>query len=218
MGRKRVYGGSATKRVYKKAKSLPAKVTRLQRQVALLRPEEKVFQGTISVNNITQAAGNIQYVSAVLQGSADSSRVVDTIRPTYIRVIGLVNPFLLVTQVRMFLVKDLQSNGVIPTIGSATSSILTTFLPRTALPTTTTRKRFKILWEYSMTDNQALQGVDGSPYFDTGRIPLSGVTTFQATTGGVADALKNQYYFVTIVDGADTLDYNAGYEIGFTDV
>lgn len=218
MNRKRVYGGSAPKRVYKKAKSLPAKVTRLQRQVALLRPEEKVFQGTLSVVNVTQAAGSISYVSAVLQGSADSNRVGDTIRPTYIRMIGLVNPFGSVTQVRMFVVKDMQSNGAIPTIGSATSSILTTFLPRTALPNVANRKRFKILWEYSMTDNQAAQGVDGSPYWDTGRIPLSGVTTFQATTGAVADALKNQYYFVAIVDGADTLDFNAAYEIGFTDV
>lgn len=217
MNRKRVYGGSAPKRVNKKAKSLPAKVSRLQRQVALLRPEEKVFQGSLSVNNITQAAGSIQYVSLVLQGSGDSNRIGDTIRPTYIRVVGLVNPFGSVTQMRMFLVKDMQSNGLVPTIAGA-NAILTSFVPRIALPNVANRKRFKIIWEYSMTDNQALQGVDGSPYWDTGRIPLSGVTTYQGTAAAQADALKNQYYFVTIVDGADTLDYNAGYEIGFTDV
>jgi len=118
----------------------------------------------------------------------------------------------------MFIVKDMQSNGLVPLVGGGALTILNALQPRTALPLTATRKRFKIIWELSMTDNQAAQGVDGAPAWDTGRIPLSGITTYQASSGINVDALKNQYYLVTIVDGADTLDYNAGYEIGFTDV
>lgn len=201
-----------------KPKSVAQKVTRLQRQVALLKPEVKYFQGIFNTANITQAAGLIVFLSGMTQGSADNNRIGDSIRPKSIRCRGLFADSAAVTQLRMLLVKDNDSNGLTPVISGATTAILTTFVPRSAFLTNQNKKRFTIMYDRYMTLTSITNGYSAHPAFDTGVIKLSGLTTYINSGGTGADAGKNQYYWVVLTDGADTLDLNGGWELGFTDV
>lgn len=223
MFRKRMYGGGsyANQVPYKKGrygKTLNNKVTRLQRQVALLKPESKAKLTAMSISNITQAAGSISFLSGIDQGTTDEQRVGDSVRMQSIRVVGLFNPLGSVVHMRWFVVKDLDTNSSTPSIAGSSQSILDSFVPRVAYPLQATKKRFKILAEGSMTTQQEVNGFGGAPFFDTGKIKLNCVSTYVATGSTSASGGKNQFYFVVIVDGADTLDFNARSEIMFTDV
>jgi len=219
-GRKRsggwAWGTKTTAR--KKAKTVAAQVTRLQRQVALLKPETKIFYASVSVSNVTQAGGNITYMSDVVQGTADNNRVGDTIRPQWIQLRGEGEQTGGATNFRVMLVKDSDSNGVIPSIAGAAESIFIDFLARTTYPNSLTAKRFTILYDKYFTTNSITYGANGGGYVDSGKIKLSGLTTYRANAGNNTDAGKNQYYVVVVVDGADTLDINFKTMMGFTDV
>jgi len=218
-GRKRAGGwawGSALA-PKKKAKTVAAKVTRLQRQVALLKPETKIFYASGSQSNVTQAAGVIMYHSDVVQGTADNNRIGDSIRPQWIQLRGMCN-ISGQTTFRVMLVKDSDSNGVVPSIAGAAESIFIDFLARTCFRNSLTHKRFTVLYDKFVNDRQLTYGANGGGYFDSGKIKLSGVTTYRASAGNNTDAGKNQYYVVIVVDDADTADFNWKTEMGFTDV
>lgn len=220
-GRKRSggWGWGAKMAPMKKAKTLPAKVSRLQRQVALLKPETKLSYGALSTNNITQAAGAIMYCSPVPQGALDNDRIGDTIRPQFMRVRGHITGINTVgCLVRFIVIKDTQSNQATPVISGATYGVFSSFVARTAHIRPESVKRFKVLYDYTMSGEAMTSGFGNAPFFDTGVIKLSGVTTFTADGGTTAGAGKNQYYMVVLVDGADTGDLNAESTLGFTDV
>lgn len=222
-GRKRAGGwgwrGSKDPLPKRRKANIQEKVTRLQRQVALLKPETKVFQGIFNTANITQAAGLIVHLSPVVVGTGDTNRVGDTIRPSYVKVEGFFSGFGTSINVRFMVVKDTMSNGVLPIIGTTADAILTSFSARSALQNVATRKRFKVIYERVYGIEAMMNGDNNKPYFDSGNLALSGPTTYQTAGGAaIADALKNHYYFLAIVDNADTLDLNGSWEIGFTDV
>jgi len=218
VGRKRAGGWAwGSRSAPKKAKTVAAKVSRLQRQVALLKPEVKTFYQSISVSNVTQAAGNITYVSDVQQGTSDTTRVGDTIRPQYIRLRGQISPSG-PTAARLMIVKDSDSNGVIPTIAGAAESIFLDFTARCTAQNSLTDKRFTVVYDRYFSTNAQIYGSNNAGYVDSGKIKLSGVSTFRANAGNNTDAGKNQYYFVCVVDDADTADINFRTELWFTDV
>lgn len=193
-------------------------LTRLQRQVALLKPEVKYFQGTISNSNITQAAGICISVSDVLQGITDANRVADDVRAISIRVRALFTDVTAVTLLRFLVVKDKETNGVSPTVaGNSVTSIFNSVNPRAAMQLSSNRKRFTILYDQSFTNTQAASGYYRAPFVDTGVIKLSGTTSYLGTAGATTDLGRNQYYVVILVDGADTADVNGGWEFCFTD-
>lgn len=207
----------AVKPAAKRAKTLAGKVTRLQRQVALLKPEVKVLYTPISQSNITQAAGFIAYVSDVLQGTGEGGRVGDNVRGVSIRLRGTMEPTGS-TSFRVCIIKDLDSNGVIPVIGSSANAVFENFIARTTFQNTATMKRFRVLWEQYFSAATITQGALNAGYFDSGVIKLNTVSTYVAAGGTVADAGKNQYYIIILVDDADTADVNARVQFKYTDV
>lgn len=216
---KRMYvGRRSSGRPSKKAKTLGAKVSRLQRQVALLKPEVKEIFTTASTSNVTQAAGLVQYVSDVIQGTAESNRIGDTIRCTEIEVRGFISDTANVTTARLMLVKDNDSNGVIPSISGTAQSILTSFSARQTYPANQTSKRFTIIYNEVWNGVNATLGTGNGGMIQSGPIMLRGVSTFSSSAGTNADAGKNQYYLVLLVDGADTADINAVVRLRYTDV
>lgn len=217
IGRKRQGGwGWKGSKDPKRSKTVAAKVSRLQRQVALLKPEVKRFSSTLSQANISQAGGFIQCLSLQVQGSDDVNRIGDSIRGVYIRVVGLLSQFSNLTKV--YVVKDKESNGTTPVIAATSNSIFNSFNPRNAILNHERRNRFSVLYERAITSASATYGFAKDPYFDTGEMKISGLTTFIGTAGTTADSGKNQYYIVVLCDGADTTDLNGTAEMGFTDV
>jgi len=215
--RKRFARAAMAKPAAKRAKTVAAKVTRLQRQVALLKPETKYQISGISVSNIAAATGYINYVSDIVQGTTDNTRIGDSIRPQWIQLRG-VSSTVGAIGFRVMIVKDADSNGAIPDIEGSTSSIFLDAVARTTCQLTATRKRFSVLFDKYYTTNSLTYGANNAGYFDSGPIKLSGISTYRATGGTVADGGKNQYYVVVLVDDADTLDLNARVVFAYTDV
>jgi len=148
-------------------KTVAAKITRLQRQVALLKPEVKWFYSTVSVSNVTQAGGNITYVSDVVQGTTDNTRVGDSIRPVSIQLRGTCEPTGS-TDFRIMIVKDTDSNGVIPTIAGTAESIFIDFIARTTYKNSLTAKRFSVIYDRYYSANTITYGAMNAGYFDLG--------------------------------------------------
>ena len=228
MFRKRTYGGSyaggapAAKR-YSKARTVNSKVVALQKKVALLSPEVKSFFISISEANITAAAGRIFRLSNIVQGLTDVNRVGDKVRVLNIKLSIDAGQFFATvggspTSYRVAIVKDLMSNGVLPTISGAVTSIYNSFTPfNQQMVQKVTRNRFKVLKQWYVDSNQLAGGTRS--WTIPMNIPCNFVQSYLSSAGTIADADKNQLYLViTTNDGASTLDIGGLAEISFTDV
>jgi len=230
MYRKRVYGGP-TSGAYsgggKRARvvaPLTAKVKALQRKVALLSPEVKVYETAITDANITAAAGAISYISDILQGTADSNRIGDKVHAKSLSIRFRIGDFGTASSSNpgtycFTLIQDKESNGVIPSIAGGVNSIFSSFDTKSnkfILPSTS--DRFKILKQKYVSANALVYGVGGGPVWDW-KVPLNSTMTFNSSAGTVADASKGALYMVTTTtDASSTIDLVYGLHLYFTDV
>jgi len=221
---KRRYVGieSANKRQKsgKKPARLKAQVSRLKRQVAALKPEVKISYQTSSQVNVTNV-GVVVPLSLVAEGLTDELRLGDTIKPVRlnlkIQVASGNNATANNTNVHKYMViRDRRSNGVVPSIAGASTSILEAFTPRDAMICHQGQTRFKSLAEYDVSATQLLNGTI-SPLCDMS-IPLSGTTTYIDQTAAQGGAGDNHYYLLILTDSTDnTIDFAISWQFMFTD-
>lgn len=213
-------GGGGGKRA-RPSSALSAKVQNLQRKVALLRPETKVLNTLVNVNNIT-TAGSVTYLTAHAQALTDAGRIGDKIRVTGIS--GMVSVYsgaLAATGVMysIFVIKDNDSNGVVPSITGTAESIFTDANPRTAFAQTGTSGRYKILARKDFGSNSVYLGGPQSGTYQKFNIKLNNVLTYRDTTAAQTAAGKNALYMVIITDdGSNTVDVVCPCSITYTDV
>lgn len=215
-------GAPAFKRA-KKAHTDHAKLMRLQKQVNALRPEVKMFEGSIVPTFPTNTTGSIDYISAVSQGSDNTNRIGDKISPKWIDIIvaitaGGTHSASSVDQVNFYLIKDLESNGVAPIVSGSAQSIFTSPNPVRATLNTNTRERFKIVKKWIFPYNELFSG--NIPFIRQHRLNLSGVTFFHGAGSNNAAAGKNSYWMVALSTQPAVTTEVANYEylFGFTDV
>jgi len=214
--RKRFFGSAKNGPPAKKAKTLATKVTRLQRQVALLKPEVKHIVTLANFVNITAAAGGIQPLVLVDQGTTASERVGDVIRAQSIEIIISEGSVSAGAQVRFIIVKDTQNAGAVPTISGSTSAVMSSFSPSTAFLNPSARPRYKILYD----DIHVHETLAYSEYPSSIRrcgFKLNFPITFIGAGGG--DYGKNSLWLIVLTnDAAGTMDIVAEYDLAFTDV
>lgn len=205
----------------KRAKTVQAKLSRLQRQVALLKPETKIFQSTGSFTNMTAGTYYVQYLSAIAQGSDKVNRIGNTIRPKGLHLKGALQDWVTSAQgdaYYMAIVLDRDSNGVVPTASGTAESIFTSANFYSALVQENTADRFKILWDNTATSYAMTNGLKGYPFIEL-RSALSSAMTFRDTSAAQTGAGKNALYLVLLPIASNSLvDFNFGWEITFTDV
>jgi len=219
MMKKRWNGGRLIdNRPAKKAKTVAAAVSRLQRQVALLKPEVKTFFSEVAAINVTQAAGFIQAISLIRQGTDINNRVGDSVRGVKLGFKGEMSDNGGGTSVRVLIIRDSDSNGTTPVIGGAVSAVFVTgFVARIATQRSETKKRFTILYDKYLPEQAYTNGAMGAGYFEW-ESALSSVTSYLSDGATTASASKNQYYMVVLVDGADTADFNFMCRFDYSDV
>jgi len=218
LGRKRIYGGRLP--VAKRSKSISAKVTRLQRQVAVLRPELKWVTSGSSITNVDDGAGGIAYLSGISQGTDIVNRVGDYVHAKKIdinvKVVSGIESAASHVTYRVLLVLDKDSNGTVPTIAAVANAILTGTQPINQL-NRTTAGRFKILRDKILSSTALITGAN--EFLWKWEVDLNHKMTFRGTAGSQAEAGKNSLYLVCLSDGtADTVDFASSQQIGFTDV
>lgn len=211
-------GGTRTLRKRSRAAALPAKFVRLQRQVALLRPELKQNSGVVSVGSIAAASGSIVLFSANAQGTSDSTRIGDQIRIQDVRFVGVVDGITVGMVYHLLVVRDNFSDGAFPTIAGASNAIMSSFDPRNSIQNIAQKKRFTIMWQKMSNGLVDTNGAMNGGIFDTGFLKCSGLTTYQDNTGGITGTSKNHYYLVVLVNGANTMNLNGQGLYRFTDV
>lgn len=221
---KRRYVGieSANKRARSGKKSAPlkAQVSRLKRQVAALKPEVKISYQTSTQSNITNV-GAVVPLSLIAEGLTDELRLGDTIKPVRLNLKVQVTGGLTVaagnTDVFKFMIiRDKRSNGVVPSIAGASTSVLEAFTPRDAMICHQGQTRFKSLREYEVSSYQISAGTM-SPLVDLS-IPLSGTTTYIDQTAGQGGAGDNHYYLLLLTDAtSNTVDFAISWQFLFTD-
>lgn len=216
MMRKRVYGGSVPKRSLKKAKTVAQKVSRLQRQVALLKPEVKHFTATATITNISAAAGGIVNLTGIIQGAGTTDRIGDVIRAQTIEVILAEGSVAVGKQVRFIIIKDTQAAGSVPVVAGVGSSVLTTAAPSTAMLAPTARPRYKVLYDEIHMHSNVVYGAYTSEIRRCGfqlNFPIHFVGNSAVDYG------KNTLWLIALTDdAAGVMDVTAAYDIGFTDV
>lgn len=196
------------------------KLKHLQRKVARLTPEQKYDVVTFSQSNITAAAGAISYISALVEGANGSERIGNKVRMLHVKcqlnvggaqaTQGLI--------LKSYLVRDLESNGVVPVISGTAQSIFSSFDPNTAYVNFFSKDRFKVLKVWLWTELCLTTGNDNS--FRESFIKLDTFSYFHDATANQTAAGKHAYYLVTLSQesiGA-TIDCVGAFEWTFTDV
>lgn len=220
MMRKRVYVSKGGDYPQKKQR---VELAKLKRQVARLKPELKIFPSALAFTNVP-AAGSIGYVSAIVQGSNETDRDGNQIRPQWADIIiqctsGLPGPNVASQYLNYaaYFIKDSQSSGVIPTISGTAQSIFVGATPYTGLVQYNTKDRFKVLKEWHWNNNQLHNGTQ--PCLVRSRVRLGGVTDYHDTTAGQASAGKNAYYIVILTSDANgVVDFDSFVHFAYTDV
>lgn len=205
------------------AKKQRVEITKLKRQVARLKPELKICPVAISFTNLPNT-GAVGYLSGVAQGSNETERDGNQIRPQYIDVkIQLTSNLPTQTATTApylysaYIIKDMQSSGTVPTVSGTVNSMFVGNGPYTAFIQYNTRDRFKILKEFHW--NNAGLNNGAQPSMKSARVRLSGVTDFHDTTAAQASAGKNAYYLVMLTnDPAALVDFDAFIQFAYTDV
>jgi hypothetical protein len=194
------------------------RLVKLQRQVRALKPELKCFQLPFTFSN--QAAGAaIFYASAIAQGSDVFNRLGDKISQKKVywqcgmnQAVGTS-----VTDWRLFLIRDLESNGVVPTVSGAVQAIFTSSDPDNAVIQNNTKERFKIMSVFDWHDPTVALGGERSgirhAWVRTGT-----ESRYHDATANQTGAGKNAYYVVVMTNTASvTTDLDGVLEFYYTD-
>lgn len=226
LGSKRAYGGpgrSYNTRSFKSRKTSSsdhAKLLRLQRTVAALKPEVKRLFTLVAITNLPSATGSISYISGIAQGVFNTERVGDSVRPIRLDVrFNMVGAnagtgFLY----SLFIVKDKTSNGTVPSV-AGTGGVLTSANSVTAFQNELTKSRFQILKRVDVSSNTYTFGTPGVHPFSSHSFKLSSPMNYQDTSGGQTGANTNALYLIVISnDGTDVADFSLQSELHFTDV
>lgn len=200
-------------------KTATARVAKLQRQVNLLRPEPKENVVAIALPNVNDAAGGIQYMSAIVEGVNGNERIGNKIMMQRCNVLLNVGGTSASAGISMkvYLVRDLQSSGVVPVVSGTAQAIFTSFDPMAAFVNFFTKDRFKIMATWSFSDIMLNLG-NGSSYRSS-TIRLGTESHYHDATAAQTGAGKHAYYIVVLTqNGADTTDVSGAIEWVFTDV
>lgn len=211
--------GSAFAPVKKRSKKTTSsgQLAALKRKVARLQPELKDLQVTQLAFDPTAAAGQIDYLSGTVVGTSDVNRIGKKINITNIRVrVSLsVSPAAGHDTCMVFLIRDRESAGVVPTISGAATSIFTSFSPHDVLQRASTIDRFTILnqWTFNSAAALADYNLPNRVFEWKGNMVLEYADDTAAQTG----ASKNALYLVALAT-VDTFDMNYAVHCKFTDV
>lgn len=204
------------------AGSTEQRLTKLIRKVNALDPELKTFQASTSFTNVDDAAGQIVYVSGIAQGVDTYRRIGDKVSIKGIDINIKVTGGNLATAGNLalygvYLIKDLQSSGVVPVVSGTDQSIFTNPGPTQAMVNFSTKDRFKILKKWVFGSGM-LAGGNTLPIHSF-KYKCNAVSTYHDATTAISGAGKNAYYLVVLSDDAtDTVDMAMFTEIRFTDL
>jgi len=208
------------KRMPASSKGLKAQVADLRRRVTRHQPELKSYQLAASFTNVVSGSGAIIYLSPIAQGTDVDDRIGDKVHMHSIAVKFKVTGGLDSTAgslglVGVYLIKDLQSNGVVPTVAGTSQSIFVNPGPVQAMINPTTKDRFKLIRSYVYGSYATYSG---------NQLPLgqfaskaNHIMTYHDSTTAQTGAGKNAYYLVCLTDSNDTTDLATYSEIRFTD-
>lgn len=222
MNRKRIFAGNGYRPFPKRLKASFSnwKLAKLQRKVNRLSPEVKDFVLTSVIFNPTSAAGQIDYLSALSTGASDNQRIGKKIVVKRIRLHLTTNTAPVTNTANeiasIFLVKDKESGGVIPTIAGAATSIFSSFNPALAVQARETKDRFTILRRWDITGAAVSTGqynIHGYRYDKR----CNHIVHFSDDSATIAGSGKNAFYLVGLTND-DTFDYNYSFEMDFTDM
>lgn len=200
--------------------STEAKLLKLTKKVNALAPELKTLQAAGSATNVDDAAGAISYITGIAQGSDVINRVGDKICLKEINIKAKITAgFTTGTQTLygLYLVKDLQSNGVVPTVSGTAQSIFVNPGPVQAFVNVSTKDRFKIVRQF-VFGGVPLAAGNQTDYVQF-KVKCNHVMSYHDTTSAQTGSGKNAYYLVFLTDDAtDTVDWAFFTELRFTDV
>jgi len=201
-----------------------AVLARLKRQVNALRPEMKCYTKTVVVSGLSGTTGSITYISDIAQGTDISNRIGDRIRVHSIDInvlmVGCGNSISGSNHQNfatgIYLVRDLESNGVVPDLSGTAQAIFTAAGPLQDLVQPNTRDRFKVVKKWV---------IGGAEYYSGNMVPqrrwhakVDAVTTYHDATSGQTGAGKFAYYLVmTTEDTMNTVNIDAYLQLNFTD-
>jgi len=221
---KRTYGGPLTRSAkrYKTrvSQSDHAKLLRLQRTVAALKPETKWFQLSTAANNVVAATGQIALISGIAQGITENTRVGDSIRAGWldVRCFMQQQPTTSGYVMRVDIVKDKQNDQGFPVVSGA-GGVLTNVDPTVSFQNRVLDERFKILHTFYFHSNEWGFAGTGAGAQQNCRLKLDMPMTFSGTGATVGSASKNALFAVfTTNDSSNVSDVDLSTELSFTDV
>jgi len=219
VGRKRsggwAWGSRATP---KKAKTVQAKLTKLQRQIAYLKPETKYAINTVTSTNVVAGTGVIFPLAICNEGTNQDERAGVQVRGIHLNII---NSYARTSMsagdtYRLMVIKDKNSNGAAPTIASANAAVLTSFTPTSAFLNNNARPRFTVLYDKIVT----VEAIDYNTFYnDVQRISLklNFPIHYVSTSTAAASQGTNSVWFL-ILPSSSTGDFVTAFEFAFTDV
>lgn len=200
------------------------KLARLQRQVAALRPEVKLFETGTFVPGAAPVptAGVISPLTLIAQGTNAENRIGDICRAVSleVKILPSTNSTIVAASVASYsflIVKDLESNGVLPTISGA-NGIFVSNTPVGCIQQAETSKRFKILAQrtFTLTEINLSRNV-----FIRWFLKFNHQMTFHDATATQTACGKNAMYIVMLTDdpgiNASHASYNVSAVLRFTD-
>lgn len=214
--------GRPFKRFKTSKASVSSRLTQLKRQVAQFKPETKMIAVSQGIANVTDTAGAIIYVSGIAQGTDFDDRLGSKVRAQFMELNVALTSVVADTGAEpstlyaVYLVKDMMSNGSLPSISGAAGSIFQAFSPIGGYVVPTNRDRFKVLrqWDLSAADFSSANVKSMVKW----RVPLSGLTEYIDTTAAVTGAQKNAYYVVALSNQTtDLVDFNVNGFFHYTD-
>jgi len=193
-------------------------LVKLQRQVRALKPELKCFQLPYTFNN--QASGaTIAYVSNIGQGSDVFNRLGDKISMKKVYNQAFLSGLAIGSQSiwRLFLIRDLESNGIIPTVSGAAQSIFTGADPGSAVVQNNVKERFKIIMIFDWSETTVVNGGTVTNLRTRWKV-LNTETKYHDGTANQTGAGKHAYYLVVMTNtGVAVGDILGQLEFYYTD-
>lgn len=201
--------------------STEARLLKLTKKVNALDPELKCYQAAGAFTNVDDATGQINYLTAIAQGTTIQERIGDKIqiKELFINVkllAGAVASAASTALYGVYLIRDMQSSGVLPVVSGTAQSIFAFPGPVQAVINPVTKDRFKIVRKFVFGGGMAAGG--NQLPLCTFKVKLNHVIDWHDGTTAITGAGKNAYYLVLLSDDTnDTVDFATYLEIRFTD-
>lgn len=219
MYNKRSYNGKASAVSRSKRKlNDHAQLLRLQRAVAVLKPEIKHWQVASTVINIG-AAGTGAAFTGIAQGTTDLTRIGDSVRGKQLRVRVSVTELnaALSNQLRVFIFRDTQCAGAVPAVNGTSSALLSSASVVTAMLNRNT-SRYKIIDELTFGPQANGVGGNNNGLFIDRTYNLRDMTIkYLGATAAATDLGANSLFWIAI--SSDTFaDFVVSSEFAYTDI